>query len=104
MPPLSETPAERSSFVVAGSSNPMAAIGAAVGDGVQEIVLSLSCADGKILADGVPFEKVLAKFSCHVIMKLLLEGEWSAEMRAALDDLVFIYDAQDHVYVTKSNF
>ena len=98
VPPLSETPAERSSFTVAGSSNPMAAIGAAVGEGVQEVVLALSCADGKILADGVPFEQVLAKFSCHVIMKLQLEGEWSGEMRAALNDLVFIYDAQDHVY------
>ena len=54
-------------------------------------------------ADWEPFLKdVLKHFSCHVIMNIRLKGAgWDEASIARVKDLVFIYDAQGHVYYTK---
>ncbi|MBR0301048.1 MAG: carbon-nitrogen hydrolase family protein [Bacteroidales bacterium] len=94
VPPLSEAPSNRS--VV--TSNDMATLGAAVATGTQEICITLDSG-----ADWEPFLKdVLKHFSCHVIMNIRLKGAgWDEASIARVKDLVFIYDAQGHVYYTK---
>jgi hypothetical protein len=93
VPPLSEAPAERSSF----HSNDLGELGAAVANGVQEISFDLDSSED--------WEntvcRILRKLSCHAIMNIRLNGAWSDADKARLKDVVFAYDAQDHVYYTQ---
>lgn len=97
--PLSEAPANRVVFRPSGSENILAQLGAAVATGAQELEIPLCVREGSIVAaDGTPFADILAKLSCHAIMKLDLQGGWTEADRKALDELVFIYDAVGYVY------
>ncbi len=53
------------------------------------------------------FEELLAKFSCHTIMnihvKSLLDKPWKEEYLKKVVDLIYSYDAQDHVYFMTEN-
>ena len=93
MPPLAEAPAERSCF----HSNDLGELGAAVATGVQEISFDLdSSTDWE-----TKVRRILHKLSCHAIMNIRLHGTWSEAGKAKLKDVVFAYDAQDHVYYTQ---
>lgn len=97
--PLSEAPADREVFRPSGDENILAQLGAAVATGAQELEISLWVEDGKIVAaDDTPFTDILAKLSCHAIMKLVLQGKWTDADRAALNEQIFIYDAVGYVY------
>ena len=96
VPPLSEAPAVRSVVY----SNDLGELGAAVAKGVQEIAFDLDAA-----GDWEPFlRSVMHKLSCHAIMNIRLKGGWSAEARTRLEDIVFEYDAQNHVYYSDEPF
>ena len=96
VPPLSETPAVRSVVY----SNDIGELGAAVAKGVQEIAFDLDAA-----GDWEAFlRRVMHKLSCHAIMNIRLKGGWSAEARTRLEDIVFEYDAQNHVYYSNEPF
>lgn len=85
----------------------MERIGAAVGAGVSEVFLSVvPSSDGALVkssAGDVSLRDVLAKFACHTILNLNLEGEWSDAQLQDLRDLVFDYDALRHLAVTCSS-
>lgn len=90
--PLSEAPAERTVTY----SNNLAVLGAAIASGTQEIAFDVDAA-----ADWVPFVRsVLQHFSCHAIMNIRLKGSWTDDALRRLKDLVFLYDADQHVYYT----
>ena len=96
VPPLSEAPAVRSVVY----SNDIGELGAAVAKGVQEIAFDLDAA-----GDWEAFlRRVMHKLSCHAIMNIRLKGGWSAEARTRLEDIVFEYDAQNHVYYSDEPF
>lgn len=96
VPPLSEAPAVRSVVY----SNDIGELGAAVAKGVQEIAFDLDAA-----GDWEAFlRRVMHKLSCHAIMNIRLKGGWSAEDRTRLEDIVFEYDAQNHVYYSDEPF
>ena len=96
VPPLSEALAVRSVVY----SNDLGELGAAVAKGVQEIAFDLDAA-----GDWEAFlRRVMHKLSCHAIMNIRLKGGWSAEARARLEDIVFEYDAQNHVYYSNEPF
>ena len=91
--PLSEAPAERTVVY----SNDLGELGAAVARGVQEIAFDLDAA-----SEWEPVLRgILGKLSCHAIMNIHLKGDWAADARRRLEEIVFIYDAQDHVYYTE---
>ncbi len=96
VPPLSEAPAVRSVVY----SNDIGELGAAVAKGVQEIAFDLDAA-----GDWEAFlRRVMHKLSCHAIMNIRLKGGWSTEARTRLEDIVFEYDAQNHVYYSDEPF
>ena len=96
VPPRSEALAVRSVVY----SNDLGELGAAVAKGVQEIAFDLDAA-----GDWEAFlRRVMHKLSCHAIMNIRLKGGWSAEARARLEDIVFEYDAQNHVYYSNEPF
>jgi len=96
--PLSEAPANRICFKPEGSSDILGQLGAAIARGAQEVEIELSVKDDIVAADGTPFTAILEKLSCHAIMKLKLNGSWTADDRARLDEILFIHDAVEHVY------
>ena len=90
--PLSEAPAERTVTY----SNNIAVMGAAIATGTQELAFDVDAA-----ADWEPFVRaVLQHFSCHAIMNIRLKGSWTDDALRRLKDLVFLYDADQHVYYT----
>lgn len=93
VPPLAEAPAERSCF----HSNDLGELGAAVANGVQEISFDLDSSEDW----ETTVRRILRKLSCHAIMNIRLNGTWSEADKARLKDVVFAYDAQDHVYYTQ---
>ena len=89
--PLSEAPEQRTVFY----SNDLKELGAAVAGGVQEIAFDLDSADeweNHLTA-------ILSKLSCHAIMNIRLKGEWNEKTLKRMNELIFIYDAQDHIYL-----
>ena len=89
--PLSEAPGNRSVFY----SNDLAELGAAVATGVQEIAFDLD-----IAGDWEQhLTSILSKLSCHAIMNIRLKGEWDEAALARMKEIVFIYDAQDYIYL-----
>ena len=90
--PLSEAPTKRTVTY----SNNIAVLGAAIATGTQEIAFDVDAA-----TDWKPFVcSILQKLSCHAIMNIRLKGSWTKEARKHLEDIVFKYDAQKHVYYT----
>lgn len=97
--PFDEAPAKRlcanqglSSFA---SGNPLASLGAAVAVGASEIGFEIGPADDGKLTE------ILKKLSCHAIMNIrLADKTWDEASLKKVADLVFAYDAQDHVYFT----
>ncbi|MBQ8402077.1 MAG: hypothetical protein IJX14_09120 [Clostridia bacterium] len=75
--------------------DPMAAFGAAVGMGVQELFVDIEQKDGIFYAadSDVPLAKVLEKFSCHTILTLCLREMPDTE---ALHRLMHRYDCLGH--------
>ena len=90
--PLSEAPADRSVCY----SNDIRELGAAVAGGVQEIAFDL---DASSDWEAV-LQPILQKLACHAIMNIRLKGGWTSDARKRLDEIIFIYDAQEHVYIT----
>ena len=89
--PLSEAPEHRTVFY----SNDIGELGAAVARGVQEIAFDLD-----IAGDWEQhLTSILGKLSCHAIMNIRLKGEWNEDALKHLNDIIFIYDAQDHIYL-----
>jgi hypothetical protein len=71
-------------------------MGAAIATGTQELAFDVDAA-----ADWEPFVRsVLQHFSCHAIMNIRLKGSWTDDALRRLKDLVFLYDADQHVYYT----
>ena len=78
----------------------MAAFGAAVAQDIQEIGFPLQFDGESMLADHIPLEQVLRKFSCHVILHINID-------RVALTDsdintlylLLHRYDCVNYVYL-----
>jgi hypothetical protein len=97
--PFDEAPAKRlcanqglSSF---GSGNLLASLGAAAAVGASEIGFEIGPADDAKLTE------ILKKLSCHAVMNIrLAEKKWDKASLKKVADLVFAYDAQDHVYFT----
>ena len=90
--PLSEAPAERSVCY----SNDIRELGAAVAGGVQEIAFDLDASsDWEAM-----LRPILQKLACHAIINIRLKGSWTPEARTRLNEIIFIYDAQEHVYIT----
>ena len=115
VPPLDESPSRRLCAQDGLSKglameNPLASLGAAVAAGASEIGFPIRPSkDGKIIYSGVPegteaplFEEILKKLSCHAIMNIQLDksASWSDEALRKVMDLIFIYDATAHVYLT----
>lgn len=90
--PLSEAPAERSVVF----SNDLAELAAAVATGTQEIAFDLDASSDWEST----LRAILSKLSCHAIMNVRLKGVWSDDALARVKELVFIYDADQHVYYT----
>ena len=90
--PLSEAPAERSVVF----SNDLAELAAAVATGTQEIAFELDASSDWEST----LRAILSKLSCHAIMNVRLKGVWSDDALARVKELVFIYDADQHVYYT----
>ena len=90
--PLSEAPAERSVVF----SNDLAELAAAVATGTQEIAFELDASSDWEST----LRAILSKLSCHAIMDVRLKGVWSDDALARVKELVFIYDADQHVYYT----
>ena len=93
--PLSEAPAERSVVF----SNDLAELAAAVATGTQEIAFDLDASSDWEST----LRAILSKLSCHAIMNVRLKGVWSDDALARVKELVFIYDADQHVYYTTAS-
>lgn len=93
--PLSEAPAERSVVF----SNDLAELAAAVATGTQEIAFELDASSDWEST----LRAILSKLSCHAIMNVRLKGVWSDDALARVKELVFIYDADQHVYYTTAS-
>lgn len=113
--PVAEAPAQRvcalGGMYRIVRSSPMAAIGAAIAEDVDEIGLKLTLApDGSIrckshkVGRSCNLDAVLHKFSCHTIFNFTLEGEgWNAEAVAKLASLLKAYDSLNHAYICSSS-
>lgn len=74
----------------------MARIGAAVGEGVEEVQVEIKPGDPMT-------EKVLGKFSCHTILNFKLVGDWNESSLKEFHKRLFDYDVLRHVCITSES-
>ena len=104
VPPFDEAPARRLCAVNGLSSlaseSLIGALGAAAAVGAAEISFAVSPTENGFNA----LSEILRKLSCHSIMNIHLDGkEWSVESIRELLNMIFVYDALGHVYLTSSD-
>ncbi len=85
--------------------NTLAALGAAVGVGAEEIAFDLSTDDnGRLIIDskGTDFEQVLCKFACRTVMNVNITALDGQQIEKAVT-LIRRYDGDKHCYLTSTS-
>ena len=100
--PFDEAPAKRlcanQGLSALAPGNLLACLGAAVAVGASEVGFEIGPSDEAKL------EGILKKLSCHTIMNIrLADKPWDDAGLKKVTDLIFAYDAQNHVYLTSGD-
>ena len=83
--------------------NSMAALGAAIGAGTDEIAFEIYKNEvGVMVAESemILFEEILKKFSCHTVMNIIVRDDLNAETVKDIFSLIKKYDCEKYIYFT----